>query len=257
MLHFLVTLLLPASAADLAHHFRNIEATFILKNSATNAITVHNPKRAKQQFPPCSTFKIPNTVVALETGIASGPDFLIKYNPALKLEGKGPNGAWGRDHTLRSAYQNSVLWYYQEIARRAGLETMTRLVRQFQYGNMDTSAGVDTFWLGNSLKISAEEQIAFLERLNTNKLGVSARTTATARDIMLADSGNGWKLYAKTGACRDPNKPVALWYVGFVERADATHYFALEMAAPEYAPLMNQRVPKAKAILTELKIITE
>ena len=120
---------------------------------------------------------------------------------------------------------------------------------------MDTSGGVDKFWLGTSLKISAEEQIAFLERLNTNKLGISPRTTSTAKDIMLAESGDGWKLYAKTGACREPNQPVALWYVGFVERAGATHYFALEMAAPEYEPLMHQRVPKTRTILTELKII--
>lgn len=255
MIHILLTILAPLHSADLAHHFQNLEATFILKNSATQAITVHNPQRAKQQFPPCSTFKIPNTLIALETGIASGPDFLIKYDPALKQEGRGPNGSWGKDHTLRSAYQNSVLWFYQEIARRAGLDAETRLVRQFRYGNMDTSGGVDKFWLGNSLKISAEEQIAFLEHLNTNKLGVSPRTTSIAKDIMLADSGDGWKLYAKTGACREPNQPVALWYVGFVERAGATHYFALEMAAPEYEPLMHQRVPKTRTILTELKII--
>lgn len=251
----LILLLNTAQSADLSHHFPNLEATFLLKNSATQAITVHNPQRAKQRFPPCSTFKIPNTIIALETGIATSPDFLIPYNPALKLEGRGPNGAWGRDNTLRSAYQNSVLWFYQEIARRAGLDTMTRFVRQFHYGNEDTSAGVDRFWLGTSLRISPEEQIAFLERLNANQLGVSKRTTETAKDIMLAESGNGWKLYAKTGACREPNQPVALWYVGFVERADATHYFALEMAAPDYEPLMHRRIPITKAILTELKLI--
>jgi len=252
-----LTLLLTtlAPAAGLSHHFQNLEATFILKNSNTKAITVHNPQRAKQRFPPCSTFKIPNTVIALESNIANGPDFLIPYDPALKLEGRGPNGAWGKDNTLRSAYQNSVLWFYQAIARRAGLDTMTRFVRQFQYGDADTSGGVDKFWIDGSLKISPEEQIAFLERLNTNKLGVKPATTAAAKDIMLAESGTGWKLYAKTGACREPNQPVALWYVGFVERGNTAHYFALEMAAQEYEPLMHQRIPKTKAILTELNLI--
>ncbi|MBL8177545.1 MAG: class D beta-lactamase [Bryobacterales bacterium] len=244
-----------APAADISSHFQNLQAAFILKDSATKAITVHNPARAKQRFPPCSTFKIPNTLIALETKTADGPDFLIPYDPALKLEGRGPNGAWGKDNTLRSAYQNSVLWFYQALARRAGLDTMTRYVRQFQYGNADTSGGVDRFWIDGTLQISPEEQIAFLERLNTGRLGLKPATTATAKNIMLADSGPGWKLYAKTGACRETNQPVALWYVGFIERGNNTHYFALEIEAPDYEPLMHQRIPIARAILTELKLI--
>ncbi|MGI9140377.1 MAG: hypothetical protein ACR2GJ_04635 [Gemmatimonadaceae bacterium] len=32
----------------------------------------HNPERAAQRSIPASTFKIPNTLIALETGVATG-----------------------------------------------------------------------------------------------------------------------------------------------------------------------------------------
>ncbi len=257
MISLLLLILATAFAADPARHLQDLDAVFLLKNGKTGKLTQYGKQSVTQQFAPCSTFKVPNTVIALETGIAKDADFLIPYNPALKLEGRGPNGSWGKDHTLRSAFQNSVLWYYQEIARRAGLDTMTRFVRQFAYGNADTSAGVDIFWLGNSLKISAAEQVAFLEKLYQEKLGVSPRTMRIAKDIMVADSGPGWKLSAKTGACRGEEKFVSMWYVGFVERGDTVHYFALHMTAGDYEPLMNQRVPKTRAILSELGLISK
>jgi beta-lactamase class D len=150
------------------------------------------------------------------------------------------------------------------MARRAGAAAMARYVHQFAYGNEDTSGGVDKFWLGNSLRISADEQVAFLKRLYEGELGLSARTTGLVKQIMVAEETPSWRLSAKTGACRADGEDVALWYFGFVERkAGATnagqgsdvYYFALEMGAHEYAPLWNQRVPKARAILTELGIL--
>jgi beta-lactamase class D len=52
---------------------------------------------------------------------------------------------WNRDHTLASAIRFSVVWYFQEIARRIGAARMQRYVDAFQYGNRDLSGGVDRF----------------------------------------------------------------------------------------------------------------
>lgn len=256
-LGMVISVCVLGSAADIGRHFQGIDGTFVLKNGKTGEVLRYEERHAKQQFPPCSTFKIPNTAIALESGVATDAEFVLRYDPALKLEGRGPNGSWGKDHTLRSAFQNSVVWYYQEVARRVGAEKMARYVRQFHYGNEDTSGGVDRFWLGNSLKISAEEQVAFLERLYLGRIGLSERTSAIVKDIMAADRGQGWTLSAKTGACREDGKPVSLWYVGYIERDGNVHYFALHMSAPEYEPLTGQRVPKARAILASLGLISE
>lgn len=238
----------PAGCANLSRHFAGIDGTFVLLNGQTGEYTRYNAERAARRFPPCSTFKIPNSAIALESGVAPDPDFTLPYDPALKLD----NPDWGRDHSLRSAFKFSVVWYYQEMARRTGASRMARFVNRFGYGNQDTSGPVDKFWLGRPLRISADEQVQFLQQLYEGHLGLSARTTSLVKDIMLADQTPTARLSAKTGACRTEGEDVALWYVGYVERVGRVYYFALEMGDKDYQALFAQRVPKARAILAEL-----
>jgi beta-lactamase class D len=140
-----------ASARDLARHFKGIDGTFVLLDGQNGAYTRWNAPRAARRFAPCSTFKIPNTAILLETGAAPDPEFVVKYEPAWNASRE----AWRHDHTLRTAYRDSVLWYYHALARKAGLEAVTRWVKQFGYGNTDTSGGVAgprPFWIDGTLE---------------------------------------------------------------------------------------------------------
>jgi len=243
----------PAAAQDLSRHFQGIEGTFVLLDGQTGAFTRWNAARADRRFAPCSTFKIPNTAILLETGAAADPEFVVKYDPALKASRE----AWRHDHTLRSAYRDSVLWYYHALTKKAGLPAEARLVTQFGYGNADTSGGVAgerPYWIDGSLRISPNEQVAFLKRLHENRLGLSERTTRLTKAIMIAEQRPEGILRAKTGACPAGDDEVALWYVGYVEKPAGVWYFALELGDKEYDPLMAQRVPKARAILADLGV---
>ncbi len=83
---------------------------------------------------------------------------------------------------------------------------------------MDTSGGLDgpdgPFWVDGSLRISADEQVQFLQRLREGRLGLSQRTTSLTREIMLVEETPRWRLHAKTGACRPPGEQTSNWYVG-------------------------------------------
>jgi beta-lactamase class D/beta-lactamase class D OXA-10 len=245
----------PARGQDLARHFQGIDGTFVLLDGQTGAFTRWNAARADQRFAPCSTFKIPNTAILLETGAAPDPEFVVKYDPALRASRE----AWRHDHTLRSAYRDSVLWYYHALAKRAGMPAETRLVEQFGYGNADLRGGVagaQPFWVDGTLRISANEQVAFLKRLHDDQLGLSPRTTSLTKDIMVAERTPDATLRAKTGACHPRGEAqVTLWYVGYVEKPAGVWYFALEMGARDYDPLMDQRIPKARAILADLGVL--
>lgn len=237
-------------ASVAAKHLEGLDATFVVLNGRSGEVVRHNPSRAATRFAPCSTFKIPNSALLLESGVVRDAEHLLKYDPALKLE-----GAWAQDQTLRTAFQRSALWYYQEMARRLGSERLQMYVNRFDYGNRDVSGPVDKAWLGNPLKISPDEQVRFLQRLHDGKLGLSARTSGIMNDIMLAGEGAGYKLKAKTGACRAPGEPVSLWYVGWVEKGGDVYYFALQAGGAEYEPGMSKRVPLTKAILKDMGIL--
>jgi beta-lactamase class D len=82
-------LISDAAAADLSKHFAGVDGTFVLLNGETGKYTRYNDKRSARRFPLCSTFKIPNTAILLESGVAPDPDFELRYNPALNLKARG------------------------------------------------------------------------------------------------------------------------------------------------------------------------
>jgi beta-lactamase class D len=245
----------PSAAQDLGRHFQGITGTFVLLDGQTGAFTRWNAARADQRFAPCSTFKIPNTAILLETGAATDPEFVVKYDPALKA----PREAWRKDHTLRSAYRDSVLWYYHALSKKAGLPAEARMLKQFSYGNADTGGGVSgerPFWIDGSLRISPNEQVAFLKRLHENRLGLSERTSRLTKEIMVAEQAPEGILRAKTGACSPAGDgEVTLWYVGYVEKPRGVWYFALEMGDKDFDRLFPVRVSKAREILADLGIL--
>src|SRR6185503_12650700 len=107
-----------------------VEGTFVLHRVGGDTMTILHPEHAAERWLPASTFKIPNALIALETG-AIDPE-----RSQMKWDGKDRGRpAVNRDQDLQSAIRDSVLWYFQEVARRVGPARMGKLVRAFGYGN--------------------------------------------------------------------------------------------------------------------------
>ena len=112
--------------------YTNINGCFVLYNLKTDTYRKYNESNCAIRYAPCSSFKITNSLIALESGIAENENYLIKYdslkNPSEPwMYNAAPFKYWMQDHTLRTAIKNSVVWYYQELARRIGNEDMTQL----------------------------------------------------------------------------------------------------------------------------------
>jgi beta-lactamase class D len=123
-----------------------------------------------------------------------------------------------------------VVWYYQELARRIGPERMREYLRRFDYGNADIGGGIDQFWLTGDLRISADEQVAFLRRFLGDALGVSPRTAEIARDLLVLEETPDYRLSGKTGwAGVDIDGPEIGWLVGWLERDGQVHVYALNI----------------------------
>lgn len=140
---------------------------------------------------------------------------------------------WSRDHTLRSAFQNSVYWYYQETARRIGEARMAGYLERFSYGNQSMDGGIDRFWLEGGLRISPDEQVRFIQRMYEGRLGISDRSIGILKSMMVLEEGPDHTLSGKTGTADiTPTRELA-WLVGCVERGGDVWYFALNMEGEE------------------------
>jgi len=136
--------------------------------------------------------------------------------------------------------RDSVLWYSQEITRRLGMTKFRAYVSGFSYGNADLSGdpgkdnGLTHAWLASSLRVSPDEQAAFIGRLLADELPVSERASALARAVIPTfPTGDGWVVHGKTGsifmrtdACRfDRSRPIG-WFVGWAYKGERRIIFA-------------------------------
>jgi beta-lactamase class D len=200
-----------------------VSGTFVLYDVSAECFTIHDQARAETRFIPASTFKVPNSLIGLSTGVVSDVEELIPYGGKpqfLKV--------WEQDMGLRDAIKVSNVPVYQELARRIGLERMNDYLALMNYGNKNTGTVVDMFWLQGPLKISAVEQSKFLARLALGELRLSADVQQSVREIIRVDQGDDWVLYAKTGWTTTPTPDIG-WWVGWVVKDERIFSFALNI----------------------------
>lgn len=248
----------PASTAqpDLSRFFAGVDGAFVLHDPQTGRTVRHNPERSRTRFLPASTFKIPNSLIALETGVVPGAEFTLAWDSTRAPRQAWWPAAWSRSNDLHSAFQNSVVWYYQELARRIGPERMRAHLARFRYGNQEIGGGIDQFWLRGELRISPDEQIDFLQRFYTGQLGVSERSTEIVKKIMVLEETPEYRLSGKTGTAQLDGGTNLAWLVGYVERQDRVYYYALNLQGPGDAVWDRaRRVTVTKEILHELGVL--
>jgi beta-lactamase class D len=214
-----------ADDPDLARIFaaEQITGTMVITKLDGSRRYVYNAERAGRRLPAASTFKIFNSLIALEERVIAGADDVFKWDGT-----KHWMEDWNRDQTLRSAYKLSCVWCYQELARRIGPERYRVHLGRAKYGHLDQRFELTTFWLDGSFQVSALEQVEFLRKVIERKLPYRADSYDTLRQIMLMEEGEGYALRAKTGWATRIDPDVG-WYVGYVERADGVWIFALNM----------------------------
>ncbi len=222
----------------------SVNGTFVLKNTNTNETLIYNKERSNKEFVPASTFKILNSMIALqESSIKS-------VNDTIKWDGidRG-NKLWNKDQSMRYALPISCVWFYQELARRTGQAKMQEWIDLADYGNRKIENKIDRFWLDGNLAISANEQIYFLEKLIKNNLPFDKNIQENVKEIMITDSTNNYVIHSKTGWSKNIG-----WNIGYVEAKDNVWVFALNIDMHDIK-MANIRRAITYNILKEQKII--
>ena len=199
-----------------------LRGAFVMRHTGADEYLVAHPALAEERFSPASTFKIPNALIGLETGVITDASFTLPWDgTTYAVDG------WNRDHDLASALRDSVVWFFQAVARGIGRERMEEWISRFDYGNGEIGAEVDSFWLDGTLTISTHEQVRFLERLNAGELPLSSRSVSILRQAMPLRRSDSVTIRAKTGTQLDAESGLA-WLVGWTEvNGEIASHFAL------------------------------
>jgi beta-lactamase class D len=216
--------------------FKNYHGCFILYNlNKDKIVSEYNPHNyCNQRIAPDSTFKIALSLMAFNQGV-------INQHTVFKWNGKTEDlPDWNQDQTPDRWLKYSVLWVSQQITPQLGYARIKHYLAGFNYGNQNFSGdlgknnGLTHAWLGSSLKISAQEQLAFLKAMLTNELPISSDAILyTKKNMYLGQLDNGANYYGKTGSGRhgrnerlvNPSLLRDGWFVGFVENNNQQYIF--------------------------------
>ena len=123
---------------------------------------------------------------------------------------------------------------------------------------MNSSGGIDQFWLRGNLRITPLQQIEILKKLYENNLPFSERTFSIVKKIMIEEDTLGYVLRAKTGWADQPGLDIG-WYVGYIEKNNKVYIFAtcIQCSDTTNSNFAKSRKLITRKILAQLNIIPE
>ena len=174
--------------------------------------------RCDSGFIPASTFKIPNTIIALETGVVTDENSIWYWDGVRRSR-----PILNQDLRLQEAFHQSCVPCYQSFAREIGMDRMSSYLQKLKFGHMVfDSSSIDMFWLQGNSVVTQFQQIDFLKRLYTSELKINTRTDSLFKKLMIVDSNDRFTLRGKTGLSTSGIG----WYVGYVEVKNNVFFFA-------------------------------
>ncbi len=235
-----------------------VTGTFGFFDNGQAHFTVYNLSRFKDSaYLPASTFKIVNSLIGIETGRIVNEKMVIKWDGVVrKFPGGDTAKAWNKDLTMQEAFKVSAVPYYQEVARRIGKDTMQLWLDSLgygaRYGKAAIKTRIDTFWLDNSVKVTADEQLGLVKKLYFSQLPFQKRTQEIVRKVMLQEETPKYKLSYKTGWGYGENGNSLGWIVGWIEENKHVYFFALNAEGPHNTNMLPVRVNILKGILKQM-----
>ncbi len=236
---------------DMSRYFDGYQGSFVLYNAKTDQYTVFNKEKSLTRVSPDSTYKIYDSLIALETNVITRERTTIPWDGT-----KYPYPAWNRNQDLSSALKSSVNWYFQSLDKKIGYKDLQKYFLNMKYGNCDIFGGIADYWLESSLKISPMEQVQLLRSFYSNQFGFKEENIDAVKGALLISRENHISLSGKTGTGTVNLKNRNGWFVGYVEAAENTYFFAANIQGGAN-PSGSEAAKITLSVLTENNIISD
>ncbi|SHG44757.1 beta-lactamase class D [Fodinibius roseus] len=242
---------------DFNRHFNSLHL-----NGSTTIYDYNNKKwiftdslDAEKGTLPASTFKIPNSLIILESKVVANEKEIIKWDGTEKSHLGMVIEAWNQDTDLETAFKNSTVWFYVEASKKIKREQYIRTLQKLNYGNGNLKEKGNDFWNYGDFTVTPKNQIEYLIKLYENRLPFSKKNISIVKRIMISESSDSLTFRGKTGWTRKNGQDIG-WWVGYLETNDNVYFFATRLTKDknEKNPdFLSGRKEVTKRILKEIQ----
>lgn len=215
---------------DLSTYYKGFDGSFVLLDVNKGEYTIYNKNKSEKRISPCSTYKVVDALIGLETGAIKDEKEIFKWDGS-----EYPYAEWNQDQTLFSAIQYSVNWYFELVDKKIDRDSLNYYINNIAYGNKDVYSLQNNYWLQASLKISPIEQVQLLKKMNNYELPFSKKNIDIVKKSIKLIENEDTVLYGKTGSGVENNNSVNGWFVGFIENGNNAYIFASNIEATDGA----------------------
>ncbi len=235
--------------------FHDQKGCFLLFNMKTQQVIKESGSTCRERFVASSTFKVPLSLMAFDSGVLKTPEDIYKWNGVKhKIE------SWNADQNARMWMKHSVVWFSKELTPKIGKEKIEKYLKDFHYGNEDMSGGLQDAWLHSpskdipSLTISPYEQMQFMNALWSNKLPVSQKASDITKEIMfLEKTPSGFKFSGKTGSNSYATHDIQLgWFIAHLSRGEEQYVAVMNFSDLKPSTENNYGGPRARVKMVEM-----
>lgn len=223
---------------DWSEYFNGLNGAAVIYDTSNRQYTIYNQDLAETRRPPCSTFKIISSLIALENGIIEPENSTRTWSGEIFW-----NEDWNKDINFSEAFRTSCVWYFRQVIDDIGKDMMQKELNKLKYGNCDISdwegrlntnnnnRALTGFWIESSLLISPKEQVQVMERIFGRNSSYSEETQNELRKVMLVSEQDRTdiSIYGKTGLGVANDIVVDAWFTGFAESAKGNIYFCVRL----------------------------
>jgi len=203
----------------------NLEGGICLYDTKKQTWLHSDSQYSKKGTLPASTFKILHTLIALEEAVVKNKEHLFRWDRTPKLFKSARIPSWNQDQDLESAFKNSTIWCYEEIAKSIKTKRYCKYLKSANYSNRKIKhPNGNDFWNYGKLRVSLIDQIKLLIHLYNNKLPFKIEHQELTKDLMIEEENEQYLLRTKTGWSYD-GRDIG-WYVGYIELADNVIFFS-------------------------------
>ncbi len=206
---------------------------------------------------PASTFKIINTLIALETGVVANEEIIFKWPGTADTVKYGFRPETYHDMNLKEAFSISAVWPYLELSGKIGKARYLKYLNECNYGNGNISDSEADFWNFGNFAVSPVNQIEVLIGIYEETLPFRKENFTIIKSLMIEEQTDNYILRAKTGWARDGGKDTG-WWIGYVERDNNVCFFATRLIKnrDKYNPGFSAcRKTITKAVLRQMNVI--